>query len=133
MVFFMVSNNSKSINFVKLFSILKKNAPQKDGTIPIMVRITIDRKIAQFSTKLSVDVKKWDLKFGRVIGRKKQVFFRKISDFGVNFSTRGQVVKETVKWNFEGRLTQLAIFRLTSILSTENHTLFASKNNRLIN
>ncbi len=36
---------------------LKKNAPKKDGTIPIMVRVTIHRKIAQFSTKLSVDVK----------------------------------------------------------------------------
>ncbi len=34
-----------------------------------MVRITIDGKIAQFSTKLSVDLNKWDLKYGRVIGR----------------------------------------------------------------
>ncbi len=53
----------------KLLFYLKKNAPKKDGTIPIMARITIDGKIAQFSTKLSVDVKKWDLKYGRVIGR----------------------------------------------------------------
>ncbi len=56
----------------KILFYLKKNAPKKDGTIPIMVRITIDRKVAQFSTKLSVDVKKWDLKFGRVIRRNKQ-------------------------------------------------------------
>lgn len=53
----------------KLLFYLKKNAPKKDGTIPIMARITIDGKIAQFSTKLSVDLKKWDLKYGRVIGR----------------------------------------------------------------
>ncbi|MBS9767827.1 MAG: site-specific integrase [Flavobacteriaceae bacterium] len=53
----------------KLLFYLKKNAPKKDGTIPIMARITIDGKIAQFSTKLSVDLNKWDLKYGRVIGR----------------------------------------------------------------
>ncbi len=53
----------------KLLFYLKKNAPKKDETIPIMARITIDGKLAQFSTKLSVDLKKWDLKYGRVIGR----------------------------------------------------------------
>ncbi len=47
----------------KLLFYLNKNAPKKDGTIPIMARITIDGKLAQFSTKLSVDLKKWDLKY----------------------------------------------------------------------
>lgn len=56
----------------KLLFYLKKNAPKKDASIPIMARITIDSKIAQFSTKLSIDVKKWDLKYGRVIGRNQQ-------------------------------------------------------------
>ncbi len=56
----------------KLLFYLKKNEPKKDGTIPIMGRITIDGKIAQFSTRLSVDLKKWDLKFSRVSGRDNQ-------------------------------------------------------------
>ncbi len=57
----------------KLLFYLKKNAPKKDGTIPIMARITINGKIAQFSTKLSVDLKKWNLKFGKVSGRSNEV------------------------------------------------------------
>lgn len=56
----------------KLLFYLKKNAPKKDGTIPIMGRITINGKIAQFSVKLSVNLEKWNLKFGRALGKSKE-------------------------------------------------------------
>jgi hypothetical protein len=37
----------------KVLFYLKRNALRKDGTMPIVARITVDGKIAQFSTKLT--------------------------------------------------------------------------------
>ena len=37
--------------------------------MPIMVRITIDGKLAQFNTKLEVNPKNWQAKTGKVSGR----------------------------------------------------------------
>lgn len=43
--------------------------PKKDGLIPVMCRITINGKIAQFSCKLDVEEKSWNVELGRVSGR----------------------------------------------------------------
>jgi site-specific recombinase XerD len=48
---------------------LKKNAIQKNGKTIIMIRITINGKIAQLSSKLQVDPEFWDIKTGKVKGR----------------------------------------------------------------
>ncbi|MDO4230476.1 MAG: Arm DNA-binding domain-containing protein [Capnocytophaga sp.] len=65
--------NSQKIN-VKGAFLSKKNAPKKNGKVAIMGRIiTIDGKIAQFSTKLEVFPDKWDLKFGKVLGKSEEV------------------------------------------------------------
>ena len=48
---------------------LKRQAVKKDGTVPVMGRITVDGTQTQFSSKLSVDSKLWDTKGGRVTGR----------------------------------------------------------------
>jgi integrase len=53
----------------KVLFYLKKNAPKKNGKVAIMGRITIDGKQSQFSTKLEIFPDKWDLKFGRVLGK----------------------------------------------------------------
>lgn len=37
--------------------------------MPIMARITIDGKLAQFNTKLEVNPKNWSAQTGKVIGR----------------------------------------------------------------
>ena len=37
--------------------------------MPIMARITIDGKLAQFNTKLEVNPKNWQAKTGKVSGR----------------------------------------------------------------
>ena len=42
---------------------------EKDGTVPVMGRITVDGSQTQFSCKLTVDPKLWDTKGGRVTGR----------------------------------------------------------------
>ena len=48
---------------------LKRQVVKKDGTVPVMGRITVDGSQTQFSCKLSVDPKLWDTKGGRVMGR----------------------------------------------------------------
>ena len=48
---------------------LKRQAVKKDGTVPVMGRITADGTQTQFSSKLSVDPKLWDTNGGRVTGR----------------------------------------------------------------
>lgn len=53
----------------KVLFYLKKNAPKKNGKVAIMGRITIDGKQSQFSTKLEILPDKWDLKFGRMLGK----------------------------------------------------------------
>lgn len=39
----------------KILFYLKRNAPKKNGQIPVMCRITVNGKIAQFSCKLDVE------------------------------------------------------------------------------
>ena len=53
----------------KVLFYLKRNAPKKNGLIPVMCRITVNGKIAQFSCKLDVEEKLWNVKSGRVSGR----------------------------------------------------------------
>ena len=36
---------------------LKRNAPKKNGLVPVMCRITVNGKISQFSCKLDVEEK----------------------------------------------------------------------------
>lgn len=48
---------------------MKRNAPKKNGLIPVMCRITVNGKISQFSCKLDVEEKTWNIELGRVSGR----------------------------------------------------------------
>ena len=48
---------------------LKRQAARKDGTVPVMGRITVDGTQTQFSCKITIDPKVWDIKSGRAIGR----------------------------------------------------------------
>lgn len=48
---------------------LKRNAAKKNGQVPVMCRITVNGKIAQFSCKLDVDEKLWNVELGRMGGR----------------------------------------------------------------
>ena len=41
---------------------LKRQVVKKDGTVPVMGRITVDGSQTQFSCKLTVDPKLWDTK-----------------------------------------------------------------------
>ena len=48
---------------------LKGTRLKKNGNMPIMARVTIDGKLAQFNTKLEVNPKNWSAKTGKVNGR----------------------------------------------------------------
>mgnify|MGYP000611099326 FL=1 len=53
----------------KVLFYLKRNAPKKNGLVPVMCRITINGKVSQFSSKLDVEEKSWNIELGRVSGR----------------------------------------------------------------
>ncbi len=54
---------------LKVSFYLRHKEVKKDGTVPIMGRITIGKSMAQFSAKCSVADKLWDTKAARAIGK----------------------------------------------------------------
>jgi len=48
---------------------IKKTAKKKDGTAPIVARITINRKVSQFNTKQFIKTEDWSVELHRVKGR----------------------------------------------------------------
>lgn len=52
---------------------LRKNQPRRDGTVPIMVKISINGDSVQFNSKINVDPAVWDSKGGKAIGRSKEI------------------------------------------------------------
>lgn len=53
----------------KILFYLKRNAPKKNGLVPVMCRITVNGKISQFSCKLDVDEKLWNVESGKMSGK----------------------------------------------------------------
>lgn len=56
----------------KLLFYLKKSTLKKNGMVSVMGRITINGKVAQFSTKVDINPGQWDLKYGRVSGKSRE-------------------------------------------------------------
>ncbi len=53
----------------KILFYVRKNYVNKSGRVCIMVRITLNGEIVQFSSKLDIDPKLWDTKSGKAIGK----------------------------------------------------------------
>ena len=53
----------------KILFYVRKNYINKSGKVGIMVRITLNGEISQFSSKLDIDPKSWNTQSGRVIGK----------------------------------------------------------------
>ena len=53
---------------------LKRQVVKKDGTVPVMGRITVDGTQAQFSCKVTANPKLWDTKGGRMTGKSMLAF-----------------------------------------------------------
>lgn len=49
-----------------------RNAGKRDGTAPIVCRITINGKVSQFSTKLNIEPSKWNTRLGKASGQAQQ-------------------------------------------------------------
>ena len=62
----------KRSTFAILFY-LNTSKPRKDGTCPIVGRITIDAKSVQFSTKINLSPSDWDTKKGRAKKERKEL------------------------------------------------------------
>ena len=57
------------MNELKVTFYLKKNETRVDGTVPILGRIRIGMSMVQFSAKVYVQEKLWDVKSGRAKGK----------------------------------------------------------------
>jgi len=64
-------NKKRRSTFTVLFYVNRDKVKQ-NGLCPVMGRITIDTKVAQFSSKTDVDSTLWDIKTGRAIGKSSQ-------------------------------------------------------------
>ena len=64
-------NKKRRSTFTVLFYVNRDKVKQ-NGLCPVMGRITIDTKVAQFSTKTDIDSNLWDTKAGRAIGKSSQ-------------------------------------------------------------
>lgn len=59
------------MNELKVTFYLKKNETRADGTVPVLGRIRIGTSMVQFSAKVYVQEKLWDVKSGRAKGKSK--------------------------------------------------------------
>ena len=56
----------------KVLFYVKRNAVRKNGHMPIIARITVDGKIAQFSTKQEIDPQMWSVSLGKASGSNRE-------------------------------------------------------------
>ena len=56
----------------KVLFYVKRNAVRKNGHMPIIARITVDGKIAQFSTKQEIDPQMWSVSLGKASGANRE-------------------------------------------------------------
>ena len=56
----------------KVLFYIKKSATKKDGTTPIITRITVNGKLSQFSTKQFIKSADWSVDLGKAKGRSSQ-------------------------------------------------------------
>lgn len=52
---------------------LRKNQPKKDGTVAVMVKVSVNGESVQFNSKVDVNPLVWDSKAGKAIGRSKEI------------------------------------------------------------
>jgi len=49
----------------KILFYLRKNQVNKDGKAGIMIRLSVNGKVSQFSSKLDIEPKLWDVRLGK--------------------------------------------------------------------
>ena len=75
---------------------LKRQVVKKDGTVPVMGRITVDGTQAQFSCKVTANPNLWDTKGGRMTGKSMQALEvnRKLDKMRVSINKHYQEIMD---------------------------------------
>ena len=53
----------------KVLFYVKKGSEKPNGNLPLMCRLTVDGEIKQFSCKMDIPLRLWDVKTGRASGQ----------------------------------------------------------------
>ena len=113
---------------------LKRQVVKKDGTVPVMGRITVDGTQAQFSCKTTANPDLWDTKGGRMIGKSMQALEvnRKLDKmrwrdftFPMRFAFRASTIRTGSLRTFCSHDTQ-GMVRHESGVAEDAHSAFAS-------
>ena len=108
----------------KVLLYLKKTEPDKSGKAPIMGRITVNRTMAQFGTKLSCTPKLWNARESRLDGKSREAVetnakieklllavntaFEELQGRKRDFDAKA--VKELLQGSMETQMTLLRLF-----------------------
>lgn len=81
----------------KILMYLKKGSEKPDGNVPLMCRLTVDGEIKQFSCKMNVPPRLWDVKAGRASGKsiEAQKINRAVDKIRVDVNRRYQEMMQT--------------------------------------
>lgn len=81
----------------KILMYLKKGSEKPNGNVPLMCRLTVDGEIKQFSCKMDVSHRLWDVKTGRASGKsiEAQKINRAVDKIRVDVKRRYQEMMQT--------------------------------------
>ena len=81
----------------KILMYLKKGSEKPDGNVPLMCRLTVDGEIKQFSCKMDVPPRLWDVKANRASGKsiEAQRINRAVDKIRVDVNRRYQEMMQT--------------------------------------
>lgn len=81
----------------KILMYLKKGSEKPNGNVPLMCRLTVDGEIKQFSCKMDVPPRLWDVKTGRASGKsiEAQKINRAVDKIRVDVNRRYQEMMQT--------------------------------------
>lgn len=81
----------------KILMYLKKGSEKPNGNVPLMCRLTVDGEIKQFSCKMDVPPRLWDVKAGRASGKsiEAQKINRAVDKIRVDVNRRYQEMMQT--------------------------------------
>lgn len=81
----------------KILMYLKKGSEKPNGNVPLMCRLTVDGEIKQFSCKMDVSPRLWDVKTGRASGKsiEAQKINRAVDKIRVDVNRRYQEMMQT--------------------------------------
>ena len=81
----------------KILMYLKKGSEKPNGNVPLMCRLTVDGEIKQFSCKMDVSPRLWDVKAGRASGKsiESQKINRAVDKIRVDINRRYQEMMQT--------------------------------------